>query len=79
MAKSVRQQACLGDDTLYRIFTNNKELFNKGTGNYVSRNVLWEVQTAITMTTAMTELGMDIVQSSDFAGILTGFSSQVVS
>ena len=48
---------------------------------YVSRNVSWEVQKAIaiqTMTTAMTELGMGVVQAANFAGTLTGFSGQVV-
>lgn len=48
---------------------------------YVCRNVSWEVQKAIaiqTMTTAMTALGMGVVQAANFAGVLTGFSGQVV-
>ena len=62
-------------------YSQTTKSFNKGTefvGNYVPRNVSWEVQKAIaiqTMNTAMTELVMGIVQSSDFAG---GFSSQIV-
>ena len=61
-----------------------KVLFNKGTevvSNFVSRNVSWEVQKAIakqTMTTAMIELGMEVVKAASFAGIRTGFSGQVV-
>ena len=70
--------------TLYSVFTKNKALFNQGkefVSKYVSRNVSWEVQKAIaiqTMNTAMTELGMRVVQAANFAGILTGFSGQVV-
>ena len=70
--------------TLYSVFTKNKALFNQGkefVSKYVSRNVSWEVQKAIaiqTMTTAMTELGMGVVQAANFAGILTGYSGQVV-
>jgi hypothetical protein len=66
------------------VFTKNKALFNQGkefVSKYVSRNISWEVQkaTAIqTMTTAMTELGLGVVQAADFAGTLTGFSGQVV-
>ena len=72
------------ESTLYGVFTKSKVLFNHGkefVSKYVSRNVSWEVQKAIaiqTMTTAMTELGMGVVQAANFAGTLTGFSGQVV-
>ena len=71
-------------DTLYTVFTKKRSLFNQGresVSKYVSRNVSWEVQKAIAvhaMTTAMTELGMGVVQAASFAGTLTGFSGQVV-
>ena len=73
-----------GPCTLYSVFANNKPLFNQGknlVSKYVARNISWEVQKAIaiqTMTTAMTELGMGVVQAANFAGTLTGFSGQVV-
>ena len=72
------------EGTLYSVFTKNKALFNQGkefVSKYVSRNISWEVQKAIaiqTMTTAMTELRMGVVQAANFAGTLTGFSGQVV-
>ena len=78
--KDNQESAC----TLYSVFTKNKTLFNQGkefVSKYVSRNISWEVQKAIaiqTMTTAMTELGVGVVQAANFAGTLTGFSGQVV-
>ena len=40
------------EKSLFRVFTNNKVLFNQGkefVSKYVSRNVSWEVQKAITI------------------------------
>lgn len=51
------------------MFTKNKALFNQGSefvSKYVTRNVSWEIQKAIAIqstTTAMTELGMGVVQA----------------
>ena len=81
---SIQKQASQSDDTLYRIYTNNKELFTKGQqciNNYVARNVSWEIQKALAiqmMTAAMTELDKGIVEASKFAAAVTGFSHQVV-
>lgn len=64
---SIQKQANQPDDTLYRIYTNNKELFTKGQqciNDFVARNVSWEIQKAMAiqmMTPAMTELGKGIV------------------
>ena len=72
------------NDTLYRVYTNDRELFNKGQqliNNYVSKNVSFEIQKALSiqlMTTAMTELEKGIVEASKFAATVTGFSSEVV-
>ena len=73
------------ESSLFRVFTNNRVLFNQGkefVNKYVSRNVSWELQKAIAIqtmtTTAMTELGIGVVQAANFAGILTGFSGQVI-
>ena len=77
-------QAGSCDGTLYRIFKNNREVFNKGQEiikDFVSKNVSWEVQKAIAiqiMAEAMTELNMGIVEAAKFAASCTGFSQEVV-
>ena len=69
---------------LYRIYTNNKELFAKGQqciNNFIARNIFWEIQKAMAiqmMTAAMTELGKGIVGASKFSAAVTGFSHEVV-
>ena len=70
-AKVLKRQASESDDptTLYGIYTKDRELFETGQeyiGNFVSKNVSWEVQKAIAiliMTSAMTELGKGIVDA----------------
>ena len=44
----------------------------------MSKNVSWEVQKAIAMAEAMTELNMGIVEAAKFAASCTGFSQEVV-
>ena len=72
------------DDTLCRIFKNNRELFNNGQEkikNFVSKSVSWEVQKAMAiqiMTEAMTELDMGIIEAAKLAASATGFSHEVV-
>ena len=86
-SKALKSQASQSDDTcstLYSIFTRDRELFDKGKeyiGNFVSKNVSWEVQKALAiqiMSSAMTELGKGIVDAAKFAAATTGFSQEVV-
>ena len=78
------QASKASNDTLYRIYTNEREKFNKGQeciNNFVSENVSFEVQKTIAlqlMTAAMTELSKGIVEGAKFAANVTGFSSEVV-
>ena len=72
------------DDTLYRIFKNNREVFNKGQEiikEFVCRNVSWEIQKAMAiqiMAEAMTQLNKGILEAANFAAAATGFSQEVV-
>ena len=81
---SIKKQASQSDDTLYRIYTNNKELFEKGQqcmNNFVARNVSWELQKAMAiqmMTAAMMEFDKGIVDAAKFAAAVTGFSHEVI-
>ena len=78
-----QRQASQPDDiqsTLYSIYTKDRELFDMGReqiGNFISKNVSWEVQKALAiqiMTSAMTELGKGILDAAMFAAATTGFS-----
>ena len=79
-----RKTSNISNDTLYRIYTSQRELFNKGQeliNNFVSKNVSFDIQKAIAiqlMTSAMTELGKGIIEAAKFAATVTGFSSEVV-
>ena len=81
---NIKKQASQPDDTLYCIFTNNRQLFDKGQeriNRFVSKNVSWEIQKAMPiqmMTAAMSELGKGIVEAAKFAAPVTGFSHEVV-
>ena len=86
-AKVLKKQASQPDSTpstLYGIYTHDRELFDQGQeyiGNFVSKNVTWEVQKAIaihTMTSAMTVLGKGVVEAAKFAAATTGFSQEVI-
>ena len=67
-------QAGSCDDTLYRIFKNDREVFNKGQEKikaFVCKHATWEVQKQYIaiqiMAEAMTDLNEGIVEAAKFA------------